>query len=547
MDLVQSSRKLIQDMIQLAGSQMKLLLMDAETTPTVSCAFAQSEVMQKEVYIFDRIENRSSAENIKNLKCVVFVRPTAENIDRLVKELQEPRFSQYYLYFTNTVNKFDVKRLAESDKNETVREVQELFLDGIPLRKDLFTLNLYHIFNSKFEVKDYAADRIKSGIIALLLQLRKNPAVRYQKNSPNCQKIADEVAQFIRRENGLFENAKRDTTLLVIERFQDIATPLLNQWTYEAMIHEMLTLTNNRCTCADQSVVLSELHDDFFAKNITSNFGEIGQNIKTLISEFQEKKHINKNLESIQDMKKFVEDYPQFKKISGTVSKHVSLVGELSSLVQKHNLLEVSELEQTIVSDGDHNKCINKIRSLLKNSKTRDVDMFRLIMLYALRFQGSSNELKSLLEQVPPRLKSEIEKTCKVLLSYGGAGRHPADLFGGQSTIDITKRFIKGLKGVENIYTQHSPYLKSLVEMCQRGRLENYPLLSNECERNDNIIVFIVGGATYEEAAFVRNLNEKRAQGFGGPAVVLAGNCMLNTKSFLDEFSEHHGKTTKAV
>lgn len=527
---------------------MKLLLMDAETTPTVSCAYAQSEVMQKEVYLFDRIENKTSSDNIKNLKCIVFLRPTAQNVDRLVKELQEPRFSQYYLYFTNTINKFDVKRLAESDKNETVREVQEVFLDGIPLRKDLFTLNLHHIFDSKFNVNEYAAERIKCGVIALLLQLRKAPAVRYQKSSENCKKIAEEVAQFIRRENGLFENARSDTTLLVIERSQDIATPLLNQWTYEAMIHEMLTLTNNRCNCADQSVVLSELHDDFFAKNITSNFGEIGQNIKTLISEFQEKKHINKNLESIQDMKKFVEDYPQFKKISGTVSKHVSLVGELSSLVQKHNLLEISEVEQTIVSDGDHNKCIGKIRSLVKNSKTRDVDVLRLVLLYAIRFQGCTpNELKSLIDLVPQRLKAEIQQATSMLLNYGGVGKRPADLFGGQSTIDITKRLIKGLKGVENIYTQHSPYLKNLVEMCQRGRLDNYPLLSKECDRIDNIIVFIVGGATYEEAAFVRNLNEKRAQGFGGPAVILAGNCMLNTKSFLDEFANHHGRSPGAV
>ena len=50
-------------------------------------------------------------------------------------------------------------------------------------------------------------------------------------------------------------------------------------------------------------------------------------------------------------------------------------------------------------------------------------------------------------------------------------------------------------------------------------------------DRMDNIILFIVGGDTYEEPAFVRSLNERRAQGFGGPAVVLAGNCMLNTKS----------------
>uniref|UniRef100_A0A1I7SZV9 Vacuolar protein sorting-associated protein 45 n=2 Tax=Caenorhabditis tropicalis TaxID=1561998 RepID=A0A1I7SZV9_9PELO len=257
------------------------------------------------------------------------------------------------------------------------------------------------------------------------------------------------------------------------------------------------------------------------------------------------KKHIQQNLESIQDMKKFIEDYPQFKKISGTVSKHVSLVGELSSLVQKHNLLEISELEQTIVSDGEQSKCLNQIRALFKNPKIRELDIIRLVLLYALRFQNMPGaDLRSITNQLRQQ-HPKLDLIVDTVLKYGGTSKRPADLFGGQSTIDITKRFIKGLKGVENIYTQHSPYLKNIVEACQRGRLDNYPLLSNECDRVENIIIFIVGGVTYEEAAFVRSLNEKRAQGMGGPAVILAGNCMLNTESFLDEFTNY--KSTKAV
>ena len=52
-------------------------------------------------------------------------------------------------------------------------------------------------------------------------------------------------------------------------------------------------------------------------QNVNANFGEIGQNIKSLMNEFQQKSQIHKNLESISDMKNFVEEYPQFKKISG--------------------------------------------------------------------------------------------------------------------------------------------------------------------------------------------------------------------------------------
>lgn len=54
----------------------------------------------------------------------------------------------------------------------------------------------------------------------------------------------------------------------------------------------------------------------------------------------------------------FVENYPQFKKMSGTVSKHVTVVGELSRLVGERNLLEVSEVEQELACHNDHSSAL---------------------------------------------------------------------------------------------------------------------------------------------------------------------------------------------
>lgn len=52
------------------------------------------------------------------------------------------------------------------------------------------------------------------------------------------------------------------------------------------------------------------------AQNIYSNFGEIGQTIKVLMDEIQVKAKSQKKVESIADMKNFVETYPQFKVFS---------------------------------------------------------------------------------------------------------------------------------------------------------------------------------------------------------------------------------------
>lgn len=50
----------------------------------------------------------------------------------------------------------------------------------------------------------------------------------------------------------------------------------------------------------------------------------------------------------------FVDNYPQFKKMSGTVSKHVTVVGELSRLVSERQLMAVSEVEQELACQNDH-------------------------------------------------------------------------------------------------------------------------------------------------------------------------------------------------
>jgi vacuolar protein sorting-associated protein 45 len=103
-----------------------------------------------------------------------------------------------------------------------------------------------------------------------------------------------------------------------------------------------------------QEIVLSQDQDPFFKKNMYLNFGDLGGNIKDYVDQYQTKTKSNTNIESIADMKRFVEEYPEFRRLSGNVSKHVTLVGELSRRVEKDNLLEVSELEQSLACNDSH-------------------------------------------------------------------------------------------------------------------------------------------------------------------------------------------------
>lgn len=60
-------------------------------------AHSQTDMLQKEVYLFERIDSGRSNERLKYLKCIVFIRPTKENIIRLSNELKSPKYGSYFI------------------------------------------------------------------------------------------------------------------------------------------------------------------------------------------------------------------------------------------------------------------------------------------------------------------------------------------------------------------------------------------------------------------------------------------------------------------
>ncbi|KAM3825097.1 vacuolar protein sorting-associated protein 45 isoform 2-T2 [Vipera latastei] len=512
MNVVLAVKQYISRMIGDSGAGMKVLLMDRETTSIVSMVYTQSEILQKEVYLFERIDS-ASRENMKHLKAICFLRPTKENVGYLIQELRRPKYISYFIYFSNVISKSDVKSLAEADEQEVVAEVQEFYGDYIAVNPHVFSLNLPVCCQGRNWDPAHLS-RTAQGLTALLLSLKKCPMIRYQLSSDLAKRLAEGVKQVITKEYELFDFRRTEVPplLLLLDRSDDAITPLLNQWTYQAMVHELLGINNNRIDLSRvpgiskdlREVVLSAENDEFYASNMYLNFAEIGSNIKNLMEDFQRKKpKEQQKLESIADMKAFVENYPQFKKMSGTVSKHVTVVGELSRLVSERNLLEVSEAEQELSCQNDHSRALQSIRRLLQNPRVTELDAVRLVMLYALRYERhSSNSLPGLMLDLKNRGVSERLR-----------------------------------KGVENVYTQHQPLLHETLDQLIKGKLKDnqYPYLgpSSLRDRPQDIIVFIIGGATYEEALTVYNLNRTTP----GVRIVLGGTTVHNTRGFLEEVS----------
>jgi len=78
---------------------------------------------------------------------------------------------------------------------------------------------------------------------------RCNPTIRYENNSSLCRYIAEKVQAKMAQESDFVNRMSRNsplTHLLIVDRKEDPVTPLLNQWTYQAMVHELIGIKDNR-------------------------------------------------------------------------------------------------------------------------------------------------------------------------------------------------------------------------------------------------------------------------------------------------------------
>ncbi|KAJ0755470.1 putative sec1-like protein [Helianthus annuus] len=554
MVVVSSVRDYINRMLQ-DISGMKVLILDSQTVSVVSVVYSQSELLQKQVFLVELVDSISmSKESMSHLKAVYFLRPTSENIQHFKRQLAKPRFGEYNLFFSNMLNTTQLHILADSDEHEVVQQVQEFFADFVALDPYHFTLNTpsNHMYMLPAVVDppklQTYCDRIVDGIAAIFLALKRRPVIRYSRTSDIAKRIAHEASKLMyQQESGLFDFRRTEISplLLVIDRRDDPVTPLLNQWTYQAMVHELIGIKDNKVDLGNvgkdqqQEVVLSSEQDAFFKANMYENFGDIGMSIKRMVDDFQQVAKSNQNIQTIEDMAKFVDNYPEYRKMQGNVSKHVTLVTEMSKIVEERKLMLVSQTEQELACNGGQGAAFEAVTNLLNNESVSDMDRLRLVMLYALRYEKESPvQLMQLFNKLASRSPKYKPGLVQFLLKQAGVDRRTGDLYGNRDILNIARNMARGLKGVENVYTQHQPLLFQTTESITKGRLRDldYPFVGNHFQqgRPQEVVIFIVGGTTYEESRSVALQNTLNS----GIRFILGGSTLLNSKRFLKDLEE---------
>ena len=480
-DLVSCTQRCIERVIEEKG--LKILLLDDEVKSMISMSFSFTAMLKKDLYLVDQVHN---AERKKqgHLKALVYIRPTEANITALCAELRSPLYAEYIVFFSNVVTEEHLSRLADADNHEVVKQVHEVFADYFPLHPFAFSVDI-----EKPLIRSLVGDdlsRVTDSILSVLLSVRRGPSVRYQGNSPGCKMLASGLVAKMGEDSSLFSFRRSDDcSLLIVDRMDDLVTPLLTQWTYEAMIHEEYGLYKHKSVVEKEEMNLIPLFDSFLQANLHSNWGDLCTNVKAVVDSYRDKTDYKSDggAENLENLKAFMDKMPELRKESIVMGKHTTIAAGLSKKVKERSLLDVSLLEQDMVCSNQSKDHTERLLEIIENDAVWTVDVVRLVLLYILRWERNAADIQRVTDALNAKrtLNSKQDTALAKVLAYGGAGARASDLFDDSKLTSIIKRAVKGMQDVENVYTQHEPVLKKTITAVLNGKLsqELWPYASS--------------------------------------------------------------------
>lgn len=557
----------------------RVLLVDGHTTPIVSMCYTQSQLLQHEVVLIEALENHSSLHEMKHLNCVVYVRPTKKLIALLCRELRAPHFNHYQVFFNNTVSKAQLEQVAEADAFEVVNQVVELFQDYLIVNDNLYSIGVPG--EAVVGGKNARIVEEASGLASLLLSLKKTPIIKHEPNSVELKKLASELLYTMNSNfyNNLFDdlnkNADVPPILLLLDRKNDPVTPLVTPWTYQSMVHELIGISRNIVDLKDakEQVVLSQSQDAFYKESLYLNYGDLTDKFQHFVDDYkkQTKQTSVDNLktQNLAELKKVLTKFPEFRKLSTNILKHLNLISELDSQISVQHLWEVGELQQTILCELENAQTIRtKLLEILDNIVISTVNKVKLVLLYVAKFPNNLNELSIFLQKMndpskmdPLPTQSHLALVQKFNKMFGASALRNSDnnsnnignIFNKTKKININLLFNNSNNNeqqhkTDNIYMQYIPKLNETLNglinpPTGQNQVRVHPelqtlipekVLDQYGNRPPNsvqdIIIYMKGGVTYEESRLIHDLSAANSK----VNLIIGGDTILNSSMWLE-------------
>ncbi|XP_071692966.1 SNARE-interacting protein KEULE-like isoform X1 [Rutidosis leptorrhynchoides] len=419
-----------------AKSNWKVLIMDKVTVKIMSCSCKMADITDEGVSLVEDINKRR--QPLPTMDAVYYIQPTRENVVMLVSDMagKTPLYKDAYVYFSSSVPRELVNYIKKEQTLKTrLRAMKEMNLEYFAIDSQCFitdnTMALEELYgNEEMSRKgDECLNLMANRIATVFASLLEFPYVRYRAAKsldPTTMttirdliptKLAAAVWNCLMKYKSLknFNFPQTETCeLLILDRSIDQIAPIIHEWTYDAMCHDLLNMDGNKYVhevasktggLPEKKEVLLEDHDSVWLELRHSHIADASERLHDKMTSFVSK---NKAAQmhgsrggsefSTRDLQKMVHSLPQYTEQIDKLSLHVDIAAKINSIIRESGLKEVGQLEQDLVfGDAGTKEVINFLRT--KPDAPRE-NKLRLLMIYAATHPDKfeSDKLAKLIE-----------------------------------------------------------------------------------------------------------------------------------------------------
>eukprot|EP01012_Entosiphon_sulcatum_P025549 TRINITY_DN30882_c0_g1_i1.p1 TRINITY_DN30882_c0_g1~~TRINITY_DN30882_c0_g1_i1.p1 ORF type:complete len:613 (-),score=124.44 TRINITY_DN30882_c0_g1_i1:76-1914(-) len=427
-------QRLLEEMLGSVAADWKILVVDQYSVNVLGAACRNRDVLSKQVAIVEDLRMRR--QPLPQYAGVYFLSPTAQSVDLFIQDWEAGNrlYHEAHLFFTNRLDERLFEKMGRSVAGRYIRTLKELNVDFFckesevfvaPVERDLSRL-LGPARRSCSDLHLSIADKL----VSLCCTLNENPVIRHQSSE-----VAGLVANAFQRRleeyiavNPSFKPPTENrATLLVLDRSVDCVAPLIHEFTYQAMLHDLLgdaiqdtkysyETVNQRGEKQTKEALLDEA-DPMWVEYRHRHIHDVQVGVAQKFQQFKDsykgpalKGKAGKDV-SLAELAEIARAEPVNQEKISRFSLHIDIADRLHAAFRAQNLADVANLEQDLATgetpDGAKVKAKDLQKEVVRCLSAPNVNAecrLRLLLIYFA---------------VDPTLKDAVKQELMVAADFG--------------------------------------------------------------------------------------------------------------------------------
>uniref|UniRef100_A0A0E0CK26 SNARE-interacting protein KEULE n=1 Tax=Oryza meridionalis TaxID=40149 RepID=A0A0E0CK26_9ORYZ len=361
-------------------STWKVLIMDKLTVKIMSCSCKMADITEEGVSLVEDLYKRR--QPLPSLDAIYFIQPTKENIGMFLNDMS----GRNPLYKNSPIQKELVAQIKkDSSVLPRIGALSEMNLEYFAIDSQGFTTDheraLEELFSENaLDSHKYNAclNTMATRISTVFASMREFPRVHYRVAKTIDASVTTTLRDLVptklaaavwnclsKLKTSIPDYPQTETCeLLIVDRSVDQIAPIIHEWTYDAMCHDLLCMDGNKYvhevpskngSSTEKKDVLLEDHDPIWVELRHAHIADLLNCSKQELGERY----------PIEICKKWFKLFHS----------------KLNSIIREQGLRDVGQLEQDLVfGDAGTKELINFLRTQLGVSRENKL---RLLMIYA--------------------------------------------------------------------------------------------------------------------------------------------------------------------